>query len=136
MQVDDTNDRIYIHNLDEEVSDIEREEESLIFLPDIEKKLGKIPKSVLTGDVHPSAQGKQMVLYGVPESLSLPKEKDSVKKAILEARERARDRQAEAIKETLVNGSPARLRDAEKGNGSTDDPQSTYIEDEEAMDLE
>ena len=90
MLMDDTSDRIYIHNLDAEIRSIEEAEEKLVFLPDIEKKLGKIPRSVLS-DVHPSVQGKQMVLYSVPESLSVPKDKDSVRKAIMESRERARD---------------------------------------------
>ena len=107
MLVDDTSSRVYIHNLDAELENIEQEEEKLVFLPDIEKKLRSIPKSVLVGDSHPSKVGKQMVLYGVPESLSLPKEKDSVRKAIIESRARARERQAKEVEHeraALSNG--------------------------------
>ena len=140
MLVDDTKDRIYIHNLDKEIAEIEDEEERPIFLPDIEKKLGKIPKSVLTGDLHPSAQGKQMVLYSVPESLSVPKEKDSVRKAILEARQRARDEQAKEVEEPAeriqVNGRPGIvIMDSEYTHSSNGYSQQTHIEDEDAMDL-
>lgn len=93
MQVDDTRHRIFVHNLEDEIKEAERDEEKLLLLPDIEKKIGKIPNSVLTDDVHPSAHEKQVVLYGVPESLTIPKDKDSVRKAIMESRERARQAQ-------------------------------------------
>ena len=97
MLLDDTPNRVYIHNLDAELKNIEAEEEKLVFLPDIEKKLGKIPNNVLRGDVHPSAQGKQMVLYEVPHSISIPENQDSVRKAILESRKRASEKQARGI---------------------------------------
>jgi len=92
MNLDDTRDRIYIHNLDDEISDAESEGERLVFLPDIEKRLTKIPKSVLTGQSQPLTSN-EVVLYGVPESISIPREKDNVRKAIIESRERARQRQ-------------------------------------------
>ncbi|KAL9130508.1 MAG: hypothetical protein Q9217_001328 [Psora testacea] len=140
MLVDDTKDRIYIHNLDQEIAQIEDEEEKPVFLPDIEKKLGKIPESLLKGDVHPSAQGKQMVVYSVPESLSVPKEKDSVRKAILEARQRARDRQAreaeEAQRKVPSNGSSGLgTMNFEKRNANIDHALSMHVQDEDAMDL-
>ena len=97
MLLDDTPNRVYIHNLDAELKNIEAEEEKLVFLPNIEKKLGKIPNNVLRGDVHPSAQGKQMVLYQVPHSISIPENQDSVRKAILESRKRASEKQAQGI---------------------------------------
>ena len=103
MLVDDTKDRVYIHNLDDELSDIESEDEKLVFLPDIEKKLGKIPKSVLLGESHPSATN-QMVLYNVPTSLSIPKEQDIVRKAIIESRARAREKQIFDATKPHVNG--------------------------------
>lgn len=96
MQVDDTPDRIYIHNLDEEIASIEAEKEQqrLIFLPDIEKKLGKLPKHVLQmSEPPPQPQGHELVLYSVPTSLSVPVEHDSVRKAIIESRARARQEQ-------------------------------------------
>lgn len=104
MQLDDTKDRIYIHNLDDELADIEPDEQQrLVFLPDIEKQFTKIPKHVLTGTTaRDTNQGQELVLYGLPASLSVPAEHDSVRKAILEARQRARDR-AVAAAETINN---------------------------------
>lgn len=99
MQVDDTLDRIYIHNLDEELASLESEteEERLIFLPDIERKLRKIPKHVLNngGDQASRTLGNEMILYSIPRSLTVPmEEKDSVRKAIIESRARARENQS------------------------------------------
>ncbi|KAL9103229.1 MAG: hypothetical protein Q9163_001716 [Psora crenata] len=143
MLVDDTKDRIYIHNLDEEIAEIENAEDKPIFLPDIEKKLGKIPKSVLAGDVHPSAGDKQMVVYSVPESLSLPKEKDSVRRAILEVRQRARDRQASEASEAeeAAQGAPSNWQLSPSpivygnSNGNIDHSHPMHVEDDDAMDL-
>ncbi|KAF1353711.1 hypothetical protein BDV97DRAFT_286282, partial [Delphinella strobiligena] len=92
MHLDDTKDRVYIHSLDDELADIESDEERLIFLPDIEKKMTKIPQHVLTGTSSDSNQGQELVLYSVPASLSVPADKDSVRKAILESRQRAREK--------------------------------------------
>lgn len=92
MQVDETKDKVYIYNLDQELSDIESEEEKLIFLPDIDKKLGKIPKSVLALR-ESSVTGSEMILYNIPSSLSVPPEHDNVRKAIIESRARARARE-------------------------------------------
>ncbi|KAH6845334.1 hypothetical protein B0I37DRAFT_182022 [Chaetomium sp. MPI-CAGE-AT-0009] len=102
MQLDDTKHKVYIYNLDDELSSSDNEsdhESKLVFLPDIEKHLrsSRIPSHVL--DPRPNAAataelaGKELVLYRVPSSLSVPEEQDSVRKAILEARERARERQ-------------------------------------------
>ena len=92
MQLDDTKDKVYVYNLDQELADIETEEERLVFLPDIEKKLGKIPKSLLIGHSQPAAN-TQMVLYNVPSSLTVTPEKDNVRRAIIETRARAREKQ-------------------------------------------
>lgn len=111
MQIDDTRDKVFIHNLEEEIKEAERDEGKLLFLPDIEKKIGKIPNSVLTDDVHPSVHEKQMVLYSVPESLSIPKDKDSVRKAIIESRERARQ-----ASENIITGNQP-LETEHEGDG-------------------
>lgn len=99
MQLDDTRDRVYIHNLDDELAEIEASEgqDKLIFLPDIEKRFSKIPHQVLAGgrgslDDH---EGQELVLYNVPKSLTVDEGHDSVRKAIVEARQRARDKAAE-----------------------------------------
>lgn len=91
MQLEDTKDKVYIYDLDKELADIESDEENPIFLPDIEKHLTKIPKHVLmsTGRELERTANNQLVLYGVPTSLSVPEDKDSVRKAIIEARHRA-----------------------------------------------
>lgn len=144
MQLDDTKDKVYIHNLDDELADMESEEEKLVFLPDIEKKLGmmgRIPKSVLLGEGHPST-GNQMVLYSVPSSLSVPEEQDNVRKAIIESRARARkkqmrDAEAEAAPARQVNGGER----IGKPNGVSTmghvaaDQVMDIEEDEDAMDL-
>lgn len=106
MQLDDTKDKVYIYNLDDELSDMEPVEEKLIFLPDIEKRLTKIPKSILTSH-QPSTTSSEMVLYNVPASLSVPEEQDNVRKAIIETRARARERQLQEAQAPQVNGSIA-----------------------------
>lgn len=101
MQVDETKDKVYIYNLDQELLDIESEEDRLIFLPDIDKKLGKIPKSVLAS-TESSVRGSEMVLYNVPSSLSVPPEHDKVRKAIIESRARAREKQVQGPKDSAL----------------------------------
>lgn len=93
MQVDDTPHRVYIHDLNAELSDIESDEDTPVFLPDIEKHLSKIPKHVLLGPPPKPSEHNQVVLYNVPASLSVPAERDGVRKAIVEARQRIRERQ-------------------------------------------
>ncbi|KAL8776622.1 MAG: hypothetical protein Q9213_008195 [Squamulea squamosa] len=103
MQLDETKDKVYIHNLDAELADLESDEEKPIYLPDIEKKLTKIPRSVLTGR-NPPITNNQMVLYNVPSSLSIPQEQDNVRRAIIESRTRAREKQAQEKREVQENG--------------------------------
>lgn len=97
MQLDDTKEKVYIYNLDQELSDVESEEEKIVFLPDIERKLGKIPQSVLTSQSQP-VTSSEMILYQVPSSLSVPREKDRVRTAIIETRARARVKQVQDAK--------------------------------------
>ena len=140
MQLDDTKDRVYIHNLDEELADIESEEEKLVFLPDIEKKLGKIPKSVLLGEGHPST-GNEVVLYSVPSSLSVPEEQDNVRKAIIESRARAREKQLHcaeseaAVARTVEGGGQNGKPNRESNMESVASPVMGVEADEDAMDL-
>ncbi|KAI7229409.1 hypothetical protein KC365_g8039 [Hortaea werneckii] len=98
MAVDDTRDRVYIHNLDDELAEIESsDEERLIFLPDIEKKLSRLPSHVLTGQKDDKNQ--ELVLYSVPQSLTPSEESDITRRTILEARQRARDKAAEEARQ-------------------------------------
>ncbi|KAG5977400.1 hypothetical protein E4U55_006843 [Claviceps digitariae] len=98
MQLDDTKHKVYIYNLDDELTSDNSEDEDtngkLMFLPDIEKHLrqNRIPPHVLANKDGQLA-GMQLVLYSDPKSLSVPEDKDGVRKAILEARQRTREKQ-------------------------------------------
>ncbi|KAG9547048.1 hypothetical protein KCU77_g14220, partial [Aureobasidium melanogenum] len=140
MQVDDTKDRVYIHNLDDELADIESDEEKLIFLPDIEKKLNAIPRHILVGEKKDSHQ--ELVLYNLPPSLSVPIEQDNVRKAILEARERAKEKVAitPSLSFSPADGTPPEDQ-IETAHGydspdyGLDEDTNDMEEDEDAMDL-
>ena len=133
MRVEDTKDRIFIHNLDEELAEVSDDGEQVIFLPDIDKRLNNLPERLLTRDQAVSPKGKEVVLYNVPTSLSIPEDKDSVRKAMLEARGRAQENQSR--QDTSLS------RDAMLHNGSTDDmPGELNCDvsgdsDEDAMDI-
>ena len=137
MQIDDTRDRVYIHSLDEELKTVDEEETRALFLPDIERKLNKIPKSVLTGHSQPLTRN-EVVLYSVPTSLTVPREQDSVRKAIVESRARARQKQADDVKAapsgndtTSATGNRSNAtKHVEEGIVHGDD-----MNDEDAMDL-
>lgn len=104
MQLDDDKYKVYIYNIDDELSsdndDPDSDDQSsssgrLVFLPDIERHLLRtrvppsIPRSILP-NADGELAGKQLVLYSVPASLSVPEDQDSVRKAIIEARARSR----------------------------------------------
>lgn len=94
MQLEDTKDKVYIYDLDAELAELSSSDsdEAPIFIRDVDKQLHQIPKHVLMGPP-PEPRNTELVLYKVPESLSVPREQDSVRKAIIEARARARERQ-------------------------------------------
>lgn len=91
MQVDESKDRVFIYDLDKELEDLDSEGGDLVFLPDIERKMTKIPQSLLKSTVDPTNQ--ELVVYNIPSSLTVPEEEDKVRKAIVEARARAREAQ-------------------------------------------
>lgn len=128
MQVEDTPHRVYIHDLAAELSDTDSDSENPIFLSDIEKHLSKIPRHVLLGPPPKATEHNQMVLYNVPASLTVPEEQDNVRKAIVEARQRIREKQVSGITE------PERVLDgSEMGSiGTAKDEE----EDADAMDLD
>lgn len=137
MQLDDTKEKVYIYNLDQELSDVESEEEKILFLPDIEKKLGKIPQSVLTTQSQP-VTSSEMILYNVPSSLSVPREQDKVRKAIIETRARVRDKQVQDAKDltsqnTSVPDMANGVRSKEHCSGHVD--WNMMSDDENAMDI-
>lgn len=93
MILDDTKHTTYIHDLDRELADSESTPGALVLIPLAERMIA-LPDSVLA-DKDTSSQGKELVLYSDPTSLSVPKEQDSVRRAILESRARARAKKAQ-----------------------------------------
>jgi hypothetical protein len=121
MHLDDTKHKVYIYDLDAELSDSESssDEGKLVFLPDIEKHLRgtRIPPRVLANSEGELAGNNlQLVLYSVPSSLTVPEEQDSVRRAIVETRARARARQEQA---RLQNTRDAHTEN-KPGNGDLD----------------
>ena len=117
MLLDDTKDKVYVYDLDKEIEDLEREEQDIAFLPEIEKRLTAIPKSVLR---EKKPENNELVLYRLPTSLTVSEDKDSVRKAIADSRRRAReagppDANSDSSTEPNVAhpGSKASLQDAE-----------------------
>ncbi|KAI0106645.1 hypothetical protein F4814DRAFT_64763 [Daldinia grandis] len=107
MQLDDSKHKVYIYNLDDELSDTESEADGrLVFIPDIEKHLmqNRIPPLMLANKDGEIA-GMQLVLYREPTSLTIPEEQDSVRRAIVEARQRARDKQKEELEQQATSPS-------------------------------
>lgn len=139
MLVEDTPHRIYIHDLNAELSsesESESDESHPIFLPDIEKHIGKIPAHVLKSpaELKPTADN-QLVLYNVPTSLTVPEEQDRVRRAILEARARIREKQASPVRELGVTGPGSGMAPPEdiwEVEDVTDEPES----DPDAMDID
>ncbi|KAI9367414.1 hypothetical protein BJX61DRAFT_538076 [Aspergillus egyptiacus] len=86
MMLDDTKHTIYIHDLDKELAEADALGVPLSFLPGLEDRLPMSRMLVST----PRCQGNELVLYREPESLSIPKDKDQVRRALIETRERAR----------------------------------------------
>ncbi|KAJ2986281.1 hypothetical protein NUW58_g5105 [Xylaria curta] len=119
MQLDNTKHKVYIYDLDAELSSADENSEGeslpgsptsgrgrLVFLPDIEKHMyrTRIPPAVLANKEGELAghdiNDMQMVLYSEPSSLTVPREHDSVRKAVLEARARMRQKQKDRQAET------------------------------------
>ncbi|EEQ85259.1 hypothetical protein RJZ56_001355 [Blastomyces dermatitidis] len=101
MQVDETKHRVYIHDLDSEIAEIEAHENNAnnntpFIRADIEKRVICVPKSVLGANSGSSksvpSTTNALVLYRLPSSLSVPEVEDGVRMAAIEARERARAR--------------------------------------------
>lgn len=93
MPLDDTKDKVYIHDLESEIAQIEAEDRTGIFLPDIDRKISAIPQQLLQS--RSNNANTQLVLYQVPSSISVPEEQDHVRKAIIATRARARARARE-----------------------------------------
>jgi hypothetical protein len=115
MEVDNDNSNVvFVHNLDDELSSDEDEDaKGIVFLPDIEKKLTRVPYDIARGSSgggemrQPQKAGTStaLVLYTVPTSLTVSAEQDDVKRAIIEARERIRKKQAEEARANVNRNS-------------------------------
>lgn len=132
MQLDDTKDKIYIYNLDDELKAVDENEDKLVFLPDIDRKLNKIPKSILRGHSQPPSNS-EVVLYQIPSSLSVPKDQDNVRKAIIESRARAREKQADDA--SLANDDITTKPISITGSDLQHESAAIGKDDEDAMDL-
>lgn len=97
MQIDDSKHKVYIYDLDAELSESDSDDCKLVFLPDIEKHLrqSRIPPSVLANSEGELAGEKQVVLYNLPSALTVPEAQDGVRRAAIEARARARTKREE-----------------------------------------
>jgi hypothetical protein len=101
MPIDETKDRIVIHDLAAEIAEIEAAEPKTMFLPDIDRKVSAIPQTLLQNQSG-NTNNTQMILYEVPSSISVPKEADAVRKAIIAARARAREKQARELEKADI----------------------------------
>lgn len=133
MQVEDTKDKIFIYDLDAELAESDPEEDRLVFIPDIEKHLTKIPKHVLTGQDEDTKKENQLVLYQVPTALSVPEDEDSVRKAIIETRTRAQQRQEKLHQELTSDGVDSRHEAVQPSSGPSQ-TMSEIVMDEDDMD--
>ena len=116
MPVDDTADRIWVHDLDAEIAEIEAEEareRERIQLSGAGSQYAKIPDHLLKQNNKSNfpAPSMQMVLYRDPISISVPEEADAVRKTIMEARRRVRERQLEGQGKAVSLGSSSDVAD-------------------------
>jgi hypothetical protein len=134
MQIEETPHRVYIHDLSAELSDIESDEDTPIFLSDIEKHIAKIPHHVLAGPELKPTKDNQLVLYQVPSSLTVPEEQDRVRRAIVETRRRLREKQASPVRERIgnaVGSTPTPMpmdQDGFRNGGGNEDPDAMDID--------
>lgn len=134
MQVEDTKNRVYIDNLEEELAGLSdsEDEQRITFLPDVEKRLSKLPTHLLAGDRPKGMGNSALVLYSIPRALSVPEDKDSVRKAIIETRARAREQQPTQLSQDAMLHDNAGL---EYHDTTSYDESAGHSHDEDAMDL-
>lgn len=150
MQLDDSKHKVYIYNLDDELSSSESEPEEgkIVFLPDIERALraNRIPPVVRANSEGQLAghnlEDMQLVLYNVPNSLTVAPEHDNVRKAIIEARARARAQggakgyDGAPAAPVLTPGAPVMGgQDGAMGEFTGGMQQDSMLGDDDAMDL-
>ncbi|KAI9648692.1 hypothetical protein NHQ30_003332 [Ciborinia camelliae] len=154
MQLDDTKHKVYIYNLDDELSDSDASDDGrLIFLPDISKHLRetRIPPHILANkDGELAGMNNQLILYdtAVPRNHNVPEEQDLVRKAFLEAREKARAKWEERARlegrggegmglQTVdsVGRDRAYTNSMSEGDAAIEDMTVEAVDDPDAMDL-
>lgn len=142
MEVDNDNPHVvFIRDIDEELGSDdgdENDKKGLIFVPDIEKRLTRIPYALANGGSskisEPSFGTSQaLVLYTVPSSLSVSREQDNVRRAIIEARARIRQKQAGDTRQQGLMEAGEVMTDGVDGSGldsglDEDDPDAMDIE--------
>lgn len=101
MPLDDTADRVWVKDLNAEIAEIEAAEameKNGLLLSAAGREHAKIPDHLLRRNPpelpDSSAANMQVILYRDPISISVPEEEDAVRKTIIEARQRVRNRQA------------------------------------------
>ncbi|RAL01495.1 uncharacterized protein BO80DRAFT_354334 [Aspergillus ibericus CBS 121593] len=87
MLLDDTKHTVYIHDLDRELEETEPNADTFTFLHRYADQLTAIPRLLVTRAKTPC---NELVLYTEPTSLSITKEGDNVRKALIATRDRAR----------------------------------------------
>lgn len=154
MQLDDSKHKVYIYNLDDELSDSDASDDGrLIFLPDISKHLRetRIPPHIIANkDGELAGMNNQLILYdtAVPRNHNVPEEQDLVRKAFLEARAKARAKWEERARleergeemglSTVGSAARDRAYTNDMGEGAVDIEDMTVeaVEDDpDAMDL-
>lgn len=143
MEVDNDNSHVvFIRDIDEELDSDDNDKKGLIFVPDIEKRLtripyalanvggNKIPEPSLSSPLSSFGTSQALVLYTVPSSLSVSREQDNVRRAIIEARARIRQRQAEDVTQQGLMDTGEVMADDADGSGfdSGEDPDAMDIE--------
>jgi len=86
---------VYVSDLD---SDSESDaDDKVVYLPDVERKLSRIPYQLVSGGSKDLPTSTELVLYSVPSSISVPEQKDVVRRAIIESRQRLREKSVEMV---------------------------------------
>jgi len=143
MPVDDTPHRIVIHDLDAELAQIEADEEQsrAFLMPDVDKKVTAIPQRLLQSrTAQTENRTTALVLYQEPTSITVPEEEDAVRRAVMAARARVRERQTQKHREeAMMKNTDPKLHG--QGEAELDDSMSDAIsqrgeDDADAMEIE
>ncbi|KAL4780038.1 hypothetical protein BJX76DRAFT_351297 [Aspergillus varians] len=113
MMLDDTDTTVYIHDLEQELAESDAFDPAITILPGLEDRLS-MTKMLVAETKHPCTD---IVLYREPESLTVPKDKDQVRWALMETRERARLGQ-ERVRSGIHQRSDSRCIDQAGRTGS------------------